>query len=384
MINTKEKVAIISGSIHQGDAVGHDVCMMYQTLEKLEYHVSLLALGFNANLEQQYDCIKIQQISSLNDYDIVIYHHAFYFPQINKLLKNFIGKLMIRYHNVTPSHFYMPYKKQSPAAYFCEMGRQQIANMVNKFNQSAYWIADSNYNSQELIDWGVNAQSEKIAVCPPFMNLNQKVRTDSNHINNDSSNKSVNVIFVGRFVPNKAHKEMIKVIYAYKQCIDENIILTLIGSHDPLLQQYDIEVQQLIDELKLNEQVQIKSFVSNEELQQHYQQADVYLCMSHHEGFCVPIVEAQAMGLPIVTTNTAAIGETLGTNQMSSSQPSQLSDYVYFAKMIQQLVVNQTLKQAVIDQGYQNVAGRFAADIVEQSFVEIFYRFALADKMNNA
>ncbi len=52
--------------------------------------------------------------------------------------------------------------------------------------------------------------------------------------------------------------------------------------------------------------------MSEEELARHYAEADLFLCLSDHEGFCVPLIEAMWAGLPIVAYASSAVPETAG------------------------------------------------------------------------
>ena len=51
--------------------------------------------------------------------------------------------------------------------------------------------------------------------------------------------------------------------------------------------------------------------MSNEELVAYYEVADLFLCASEHEGFCVPLIEAFHMGLPVVARAATAVPATL-------------------------------------------------------------------------
>ena len=53
--------------------------------------------------------------------------------------------------------------------------------------------------------------------------------------------------------------------------------------------------------------------VTNAALTAYYRSASVYLCLSEHEGFCVPLVEAMHFGLPIVARAAAGVPGTLGS-----------------------------------------------------------------------
>jgi len=303
----------------------------------------------------------------LAQYDLVIYHHGIYFPEFNKYLERYSGHLVIRYHNVTPASFFTPYKKQSEAAYLCEMGRQQTALLVNKYKHTAYWLADSAYNAKELVDLGVHNSQKKLGITPPFMYLD-----NSEMVKNKCSEKKqqAEAIFVGRFAPNKGHIDLVKVIYAYKLLISEKISLKIVGSQDNKLAAYIQEVKQLISDLDLEQQIEIIPFVSDERLQKLYNESSVFLCTSLHEGFCVPIVEAQAKGLPVVTINAAAIGETLGKNQLSTPIPEKAEDYFILAQMINIATFSEKYRDEIISNGLNNINERFSPEKIEKSFLD--------------
>ena len=51
--------------------------------------------------------------------------------------------------------------------------------------------------------------------------------------------------------------------------------------------------------------------VSEEELKAYYETANLFLCMSEHEGFGVPLLEAMKMGVPVISYRSSAIPETM-------------------------------------------------------------------------
>jgi glycosyltransferase involved in cell wall biosynthesis len=64
--------------------------------------------------------------------------------------------------------------------------------------------------------------------------------------------------------------------------------------------------------LGLGDSVRMVGSVSAAVLAAHYRTADVFVCLSDHEGFCVPLLEAMHHRLPIVAFAATAVPETLG------------------------------------------------------------------------
>jgi len=71
-------------------------------------------------------------------------------------------------------------------------------------------------------------------------------------------------------------------------------------------------IRRLVDALELGGSVELTGAVTDAELAAHYRAADVFVCVSEHEGFCVPLLEAMHHGVPIVAYGATAVGETLG------------------------------------------------------------------------
>ena len=99
----------------------------------------------------------------------------------------------------------------------------------------------------------------------------------------------------------------------------------------------------------------------------YYLGSDMLVCTSEHEGFCVPIIEAQYFGLPIIALSECAVPETIGQNQIV------LDKYVeQFAAGIHVLANNQEYKQFLINNGLNNFESRFSIPILEDKFMKAF------------
>jgi glycosyltransferase involved in cell wall biosynthesis len=122
---------------------------------------------------------------------------------------------------------------------------------------------------------------------------------------------AVNILFVGRLVPNKRQDDLILAFSAYHHLVNTNSRLILVGSeaHAP---GYRLEVQSLAASLDLADHVHMPGAVSREELGGYYQVADLFLCLSEHEGFCIPLVEAMAFNLPVIAYRSTGVPYALG------------------------------------------------------------------------
>jgi glycosyltransferase involved in cell wall biosynthesis len=118
-----------------------------------------------------------------------------------------------------------------------------------------------------------------------------------------------NVLFVGRMVPNKKLEDVIRFFHAYHKFYNPRSRLLLVGAHGGL-ERYTAALHQLTAALG-NGHVHFVGPVSNEELVAFYEIADLFLCASEHEGFCVTIVEAFYKQIPVVAYAATAVPATM-------------------------------------------------------------------------
>lgn len=118
----------------------------------------------------------------------------------------------------------------------------------------------------------------------------------------------------------------------------------------------------------MEDHVEMRSHCSDAEVAELFQTASFLPCFSEHEGFCVPIIEAQAMCLPVVGAAVAAVGETAGPEQFFDAQPETDADYAYYAALLATLADDAELRAAATRRGQQNVCARFVAEPVENAF----------------
>ena len=119
-----------------------------------------------------------------------------------------------------------------------------------------------------------------------------------------------NILFVGRIIPNKKIDDLIRVFALYQRLFDRQSRLLLVGDYRGHEKYYD-RLQELIAAARHAEEVVFTGQVDDDELRAAYASADLFLCLSEHEGFCVPLLEAMAFGVPVVAYDAGAVRETL-------------------------------------------------------------------------
>ena len=107
--------------------------------------------------------------------------------------------------------------------------------------------------------------------------------------------------------------------------------------------------------------------LSDEELIREYRRSGVLAFVSTYEGFGLPIVEAQAIGLPVVTSNTEPMAETAGDGAILVD-PYNIPQ---IRKAIEDILFNPELAEGMAQRGARN-AGRFSAAVLADRYCNVY------------
>jgi glycosyltransferase involved in cell wall biosynthesis len=208
-------------------------------------------------------------------------------------------KIMI-YHNITPYNYFLDYHRILTRE--CYKGRLEIRLFVDKVDMA---LGDSEYNRIELEQLGY----QNTGVLPLLLNLDKFDSHGDPVVRRIYDNGKWTILFVGRVIPNKKFEDVIKVFAFYKKFFNPNSQLILAGDYRGM-ERYYFALQDLIDRLEIQD-VHLTGHVDFQELISYFQLADVYLSMSEHEGFGVPLLEAFHNRIPVVAYKAGAVEETM-------------------------------------------------------------------------
>lgn len=215
--------------------------------------------------------------------------------------------LVIDYHNITPAPLFEAW--EPAVGVELQAGRTQVADLARR---TQFALADSEYNRLELERFGYAAS----AVAPILLDLADfdddpdPVAGERLWADRATRPGSADWLFVGRLSPQKAQHDVIKAFAAYTRSHDPDARLHLVGGSSS--HRYETALRDYVERVGLGAQVNLALSVPHAELVAHYRNADVFVCLSDHEGFCVPLLEAMHHGIPIVAYAAAAVPETLG------------------------------------------------------------------------
>ena len=290
---------------------------------------------------------------------VIIYHHSSWWERGGALLKMASGRIIIRYHNVTPAAFFEGY------GYIlndiCHKGRQQTEALMLA-HPDAYWMADSLYNRRDL--WRV--PDERVWIVPPFNRIQEwgVGAGDPAVAEEIHASEDLNLLFVGRVVPNKGHLFLLEVLRYYCYHYDRHIRLRVIGKMNPVLKDYNDKVNEMIRISRLEDRIEFIGEVTDETLISYYKESDLMVCASLHEGFCVPVAEAQYFGLPIAALRYAAVPETIGPDQLLlGPEPAD------FAAALHTLKNHPEYRELLAQKGRENYDRRFSLEKIREAFL---------------
>jgi glycosyltransferase involved in cell wall biosynthesis len=204
------------------------------------------------------------------------------------------GPVALAYHNITPGELLRGF---NPAiADLCDRGRAALTRFDSRVDTL---IADSSFNAAELHEAGLG----QAAVVPLLLQLPEAIP-------HREPNDEPTVLTVGRIVPNKRLEDVIKAFTLYQRRHAPGASLVVVGS-DLGFESYRHALDVLVARIGARK-VHFTGPISAEARDAWYGTADVYLSMSVHEGFCAPLVEAIAHGVPVVARAAGAVPETLG------------------------------------------------------------------------
>jgi glycosyltransferase involved in cell wall biosynthesis len=247
------------------------------------------------------------------DCDLLLIHHSQGNPQLDTLLNMPIAKVLV-YHNITPAHFF---RHDAEMFRLAVEGREQLASFRGAAETA---FADSQFNSEELRAIGFSDVR-----LLPLMDLNRAPVSMEKPARNPKDPKTL--LFVGRVCPHKNQAQLLEMLFYLNRYSTLKYRLLLVGKQDMLYRRY---LDQLVRLWKLEDWVEFRSGLNSVQLESTYRASDAFVCLSQHEGFCVPLLEAMRFGLPVFASLRTAVGETLGNSgaQLLSHRTDEIAEAV--------------------------------------------------------
>ena len=346
------RIIQLYSSLSYGDAIGNDILALDSIIKSKGYEARIFAEYIDSRISKDI-------ASAFSNYrpqkDDVIILHVGGASKLNEWIKKApCSKKIMVYHNITPPVFFEPYSKK--CADYCRSGLSQIASLKDTFDMV---LAVSEFNKQNLLDMGYKCKINVLPILIPFSDYEKEPSAEILEKYNDDY---TNIIFLGRIVPNKKQQDVIAAFNSYQKNYNPKSRLFLIGNPRDF-ENYGEQLKEYTKRLETSNVI-FTGHTKFNEILAYYKLSDLFLCMSEHEGFCVPLVEAMYFNIPILAYASSAIPSTLGGSGfvLKDKNPE------VTAAVMNKILSEDNLKKTILE----NQAERLA-DFAHEKVAELFW-----------
>jgi glycosyltransferase involved in cell wall biosynthesis len=284
-------------ALSYGDAISNDALAIQGHLRAAGFASDIFAEGIHPRMARR--ARPLWDYERVSSPETVCLFHFSIGSAASRLIHRAPDRLAVVYHNITPGEWFLGFHPH--LAGLCYHGRRELAAFAPR---TALGLADSEFNRRELELAGF----APTAVLPIAHEVAREVSSSpvARRLWNDGR---VNVLFVGRIIPNKKIDDLVRAFAVYQRHLQPKSRLLLVGDYRGH-ERYQGRLQEMVRALGVQEVV-FTGHVDDDDLRAAYADAHLFLCLSEHEGYCVPLVEAMAARVPVVAYDAGAVAETL-------------------------------------------------------------------------
>ena len=330
---TARRVHQVLATLGYGDAIGHEVLGIQRVLRRAGYQSEVYVETADSRLEDLTLDYR-DMVGAITPEDILI-HHFSIGSRASRTAYALPGRMVLVYHNITPPEYFAGIHKD--LVKLCFHGRRELTAYIGRCDLA---LGDSEFNRQELEALGFPITAV-LPVVPDFSHLDAG-GTPQSALADQFDDEITNVMFVGRVTPNKKFEDVIRAFHVYRTRHNTRSRLLLVGAYTGY-ERYLAMLQGLVARLGTPD-VHFLGQVSNEELSALYDVADLFLCASEHEGFCVPLIEAFYKRVPVLAFAATAVPVTMdgGGVLYDSKDPHRV------ARLMDAILDDQRLEEEVL------------------------------------
>jgi glycosyltransferase involved in cell wall biosynthesis len=297
-------------TLSYGDAISGEVLALHEVLSAAGHICETYALNVHPKLKgRAKQFLATSAVSDLQTSGATIVLHYSLGSPMNAFYSAAIeSRRVIIYHNLTPSHWFLGVNGR--VVRDIDDGCRELPQLLQL---SDIILADSHFNAEDLGRFDLEPADSRLKVLelpvhperwnePANSGIVQLLKSDPVH----------HLLHVGRLAPNKCVEDIIRIFYFFHHKFSPHSKLWLVGI-DTDTELYSFSLKRLVHELRLDHAVYFTGSLADSELRAMYENCSFYLCMSEHEGFCLPLVEAMHFGLPVLAYNSSAVPETIGS-----------------------------------------------------------------------
>ncbi len=287
-------------ALHRGDAIGDSARLMRDAFRAWGHAADVYALELDPDLVG--DGRSFSEWRAGGPDDVVLLHYALPSP-LTEALKQHRGRRVLLHHNITPPQFFAGWDAEMVR--ICALGREQLGALAAHVDLG---LADSEFNRLDLEAMGFR----RTGVLPIYLDFRRYREPPNPVLWRMLDDGLTNLLFVGRLAPNKRPEDLVRLAAYWRNYIAPDVRLLLVGKWWPRGGYFD-RLQAFACELDFTPwEVVFLGHVDHDDLLACYAAAHVFVSMSEHEGFGVPLVESMLMRVPVLAYAAAAVPHTLG------------------------------------------------------------------------
>jgi glycosyltransferase involved in cell wall biosynthesis/2-polyprenyl-3-methyl-5-hydroxy-6-metoxy-1,4-benzoquinol methylase len=354
---------VVQGLFENTDSIGYDAISQYKLLRRLTQDPGGVRIFAETVASSRYLDLPIEDITRLKEWieafpDVtLIYHWCDGWPAFHNWLITVNCRTIVRWHNNTPPWFFGRYSAM-PIRHTIR-GYRGILDLARK--PSIEFWTNSEFSRQQLSFLKVNKSQTRV-VYPASKFIDDEISQNPNDQALNTSDGPIRILFVGRVVPHKGHKHLIAVANIVQKTLGRTVMVILPGRSDGSMPEYKAELQRLSSELRVD--ISFPGEINHNALMALYSQSDVFLCLSEHEGFGLPVFEAMQMGIPVVGARTTAFRELLAEHPLAVDD----IEYPAVAAMVI-AALNAQIRTLVTDWQRQLLSTIYTSKILESQIV---------------
>jgi len=318
-------------SLSYGDAISDEMLEIQKALRDQGYRSEIFIRFYEPRMAAFIKDFKEYKKFSSPD-NVVIFHFSIGSP-VSKMFFRIPDRRIMIYHNITPHEFFLDYHRILTRE--CYKGRLEIKLFKDKVDLA---LGDSEFNRRELEAAGY----PKTGVLPLLLNFSKFDKPGDPAVDRIFANDKFTLLFVGRVIPNKKFEDVIKTFYFYKKFFNPDSRLIFAGDYRGM-ERYLASLLELVDRLELPE-VHFTGHVEFSELLSFFRLSDVYLSMSEHEGFGVPLLESFYLEKPVVAFAAGAVEETMNSGGILLRQ----KNYFGVAALLDRIKQDRSFRNRVV------------------------------------
>ncbi len=335
-------------ALHRGDAIGDSARLMRDAFRRWGHPADVYALHLDPDLVG--DGRPWSEWQAGGPDDVVILHYAVPSP-LSAALRAHRGRRILLHHNITPPEFFVGHDPEM--VHICRVGQEELESLASAADLG---LADSEFNRRELEALGF----ARTGVLPIYLDFDRYRQAPRRVLQGVLEDGRVNLLFVGRLAPNKKQEDLIRLAAYWKRFISPDVRLVLVGKLPRLRHYFDALQAFAYEQGFTASEVVFTGHVEHDEMLAAYAAADLFVSMSEHEGFGVPLVEAMLMDVPVLAYASTAVPHTLGDAGVLFTEKR----YDEVAELGHRLVTDPVLRAAVLA-GQRRRLLHFAPEAVE-------------------